>query len=690
MARKPALARRKKPAQKKKKPSRRTARRFSPDYLGDSLDELIWIIDGKGKTVYCNSGFSAFFAIEPGTYYGKPVSALLRKTSGFFADPDQWRLPDESNEITLRVHHPTVTHLLFRVRPYVDARQKAIGRVCTLSDVSHRVHADDHVSQSYRDLEKKKFEFEQRRSELEKAYRQIEEMRKSAEESNRLKSQFLSNMSHELRTPLNSILALSSILLARMDGDLTEEQEKQVKIIEKSGKNLLNLINDILDISKIEAGRMDLIVSEYDVEEFLSTIEITVRQLVRDAELELVIENDPGLPLHSTDENKLKQILLNLLSNAIKFTPKGRVTLFVRKTKFDDVLEFTVQDTGIGIEAKHFETIFDPFRQIDGTTTRKYGGTGLGLALTKKLVELLGGRIWVESEVGKGSSFSFQLPAKRVGYGVQKTTPTRTELKHVEGHEVFTNRELDAAKESILVIDDDPEAALAAKTALQSNRTQVVCVRDGVEGLRLAEQVKPAVIVLDIMLPEKDGWEILQRLKNQDSTRTIPVAIVSMIDNRKLGFSLGASDYMVKPVPREMLAKRIAKLVEEKGLRKILVVDDDMSQAELVEEILESDDFLSEVATSGDMAIQMTSKKRFDLVILDLMMPQTDGFAVLKNIRSSQELSETPVLILTGKLLTREDQQKLSGPHCYIFQKTMFSRENLLKEIHRILHPSDR
>jgi signal transduction histidine kinase/DNA-binding response OmpR family regulator len=686
------------PRSRTRRTMQRTARKkstarpaFAYDGAFHALSDAVWIIDAKNNTAFCNSRFEKIFAIDAAEWTGKPAAALLKATAAMFKKPDAWIAPltkaTAVHEDRLDLQHPTLTHLHRCVDPVIDGHGKTVGQIWILTDISERVRIEQSVEQSYRDLEKKKFEFEQRRSELEKAYRQIEEMRKTAEDANRLKSQFLSNMSHELRTPLNSILALSSILLARMDGDLTEEQEKQIKIIEKSGKSLLHLINDILDISKIEAGRMDLIVSEYDVADFLHSIEITIRPMVREADLEFAIEREGHIDFHSTDENKLKQILLNLLSNAIKFTPKGKVTLSVKRTKFDDVLEFCVADTGIGIEAGHFDSIFDPFRQLDGTATRKYGGTGLGLALTKKLVELLGGRIWVESETGKGSRFSFALPAQRIGdtkahAPVVETTPDEPRDDDWDFPESVT---IDPRKNLILVIEDDREAVYIMKKALESETTQVVAVRDGITGLQTAERLKPALITLDIMLPQKDGWEVLQSLKKNEATKDIPVVIISMMDNRKLGFSLGASDYMVKPVQQDMLVKRLTKLSTEKGLKKILVVDDDLSQAELVEEILESDDFLSEVATSGDMAIRLAAKKHYDLIILDLMMPQTDGFAVLRSLQEKDSTESTPVLILTGKLLTRDDQKKLSGENYHVFQKTMFSRESLLQEIHRIL-----
>jgi signal transduction histidine kinase/CheY-like chemotaxis protein len=582
--------------------------------------------------------------------------------------------------------------IVCRIVPFRRNGQDA-GRIWFIREQTESQVRERTLAEAFRDLERKKFEFEKRNREIDEAHRQLEEVKKSVLEANRLKSEFLSNMSHELRTPLNSILALSSILLARMDGELTEEQEKQIRIIEKSGKSLLGLINDILDLSKIEAGRMDLIFTEYAVPEFLDNIRSTIQPLLKDSSIAFEIVVDPEIDLHSTDENKLKQILLNLLSNAIKFTQQGKVTLEVNHTKFHDVLEYSVVDTGIGIDPSHFETIFDPFRQIDGSATRKYGGTGLGLAITRKLVELLGGRIWIESEVNKGSRFSFILPAKRRGQSsamlsdqeIERMVAESRTDKIVETADEQEPAALDPNKKRILVVDDDEESLYIMKKYLGEAEFQMIQARDGEAAVRKAQELQPEVITLDIMMPKKDGWEVLQNLKSDPSTRNIPVVIVSMIDNRKLGYSLGASDYIVKPVVKETLLKHVHKLSEERSLKRILIVDDDLSQAELVEEILESDDFISEVATSGEMALQLLKRKGYDLVILDLLMPQVDGFEVLRALQASQNTQYIPVLVLTGKVLTQEDQQRLSGGNCHIFLKSMFSREKLLENIHRVL-----
>ncbi len=670
-----------------------------PDYglyraIAEQLADWVVVRDTDGRITFASESFAAFLGFTSDAIKGLTVSAFMslpaiqnRMTGSFKQALTAWNGMEQNHE-SVRVEFSTPAFAVFSCE--FGAIQS--GSWIRMKDMTAQSQSESMIAVAAKDLENRKFDFEKRYREMERSQSELERMKHDILEANRLKSEFLANMSHELRTPLNSILALSSILLTRMDGELNEEQEKQIIIIERSGKNLLRLINDILDLSKIEAGRMDLIISEYDVLEFVENIKMTIMPLIRESSLEFIADIDPSIEVHSTDENKLKQILLNLLSNAVKFTPNGSVTLRIQPTKFADVLEFSVIDTGIGIDSSHFDTIFDPFRQLDGSATRKYGGTGLGLAITKKIVELLGGRLTVESEIGKGSAFRFFIPSRR--RGMENNILTENEIEQMirqtgtgrkeEETDTFTVQ-LDSEKKTILLIDDDKESLYIMKKYIDGNLYQTLMAKDGDDGIAKAVEFQPDIIVLDIMMPKKDGWIVLQELKQNAVTRQIPVMIISIVDNKKLGFSLGASDYIVKPVVKDMLLKRISKLCAEKELKRILIVDDDLTQAELVEEILQSDDYLSEVATSGEMAIQLVRRKSYDLIILDLLMPQVDGFVVLDNLRNDPIANKTPVLILTGKLLTKDDQEKLSGKNYHLFMKSMFSREKLLEEIHAIL-----
>ncbi len=686
-----------KPAAKKAGSARK--RSFQPEpglyrAIAEQLAEMVIVRDADSRIIFVSGPFSSFFGLTTDAINGMTVTEFMnlpeiqsRMSDSFNRALARWNGTDHKKE-PVRVEFASPGPAVFSC----EFGSVPGGQWFRMKDLTAQSQSESMIAVAAKDLENRKFDFEKRYREMERSQSELERMKHDILEANRLKSEFLANMSHELRTPLNSILALSSILLTRMDGELNEEQEKQIIIIERSGKNLLRLINDILDLSKIEAGRMDLIISEYDVLEFVENIKMTIMPLIRESSLEFIADIDPSIEVHSTDENKLKQILLNLLSNAVKFTPSGSVTLSIQPTKFADVLEFSVIDTGIGIDSSHFDTIFDPFRQLDGSATRKYGGTGLGLAITKKIVELLGGRLTVESEIGKGSAFRFFIPSRR--RGMENNILTENEIEQMirqtgtgrkeEETDTFTVQ-LDSEKKTILLIDDDKESLYIMKKYIDGNLYQTLMAKDGDDGIAKAVEFQPDIIVLDIMMPKKDGWIVLQELKQNAVTRQIPVMIISIVDNKKLGFSLGASDYIVKPVVKDMLLKRISKLCAEKELKRILIVDDDLTQAELVEEILQSDDYLSEVATSGEMAIQLVRRKSYDLIILDLLMPQVDGFVVLDNLRNDPIANKTPVLILTGKLLTKDDQEKLSGKNYHLFMKSMFSREKLLEEIHAIL-----
>ena len=334
------------------------------------------------------------------------------------------------------------------------------------------------------------------------------------------------------------------------------------------------------------------------------------------------------------------------------------------------MLEFSVQDSGIGIDAKDFQAIFAPFEQIDGSATRKFGGTGLGLSLTKSMVELLGGRIWVESTSGTGACFRFILPAKHTN----DNDTVNAESPPTKEEQATAAVQIEAGKKIVLLIDGDEEFYYIIQKFLGKEKYCFIHARSGEAGLRLAEEHNPDVVLLEVMLSKMDGWEVLQKLKKNEKTEHIPVIISSVVDNKRLGFSLGASDFFVKPVDKSLFIRHVEKICQDRKLRKILIVDDDLSQAELVEEILDSDDFISEVATNGGTALQLIQQKTYDLVILDLLMPQMDGFAVLHSLNENP--GKIPVLVLTGKVLSKEEQTILSGKYCRIFRKACFHAKN--------------
>lgn len=492
-------------------------------------------------------------------------------------------------------------------------------------------------------------------------------------EADRLKSEFLANMSHELRTPLNSVIALSGILLARMDGDLTEEQEKQVKIIKKSGKNLLELINDILDLSKIESGKMEISLEEFYIDDVVNDNKAIVTPLASEKEINISFIKNEEIPVIRSDRNKVKQILLNLLSNAVKFTPTGG-SITIDATGRDGRVELRVTDTGIGIAKENLDKIFDEFRQVDGSSTREYGGTGLGLAITRRLVKLLGGEIRVESEIGKGSTFIINIPVT---------------LDGVEPLTVVASR-IDPGRKTILAVDDDPSVIYVLKKYLEGEGYQVVPAHNGAEAIRLAREVKPFAITLDIMIPGRDGWEVINELKGDPATERIPIVVISILDNKSLGFSLGVTEYLTKPVERNTVLNALGRLMSPRCIGmdctpNVLLVDDDQIHIMAMKAVLADSGYKVTVAPGGKEAIEILKEATPCAIILDIMMPEVDGFMVLEELKKRKETRDIPVIILTAKDITDDDKKRLNGSIQDIIGKGNFAHEEVLRDLKNIM-----
>lgn len=510
------------------------------------------------------------------------------------------------------------------------------------------------------------------------------------ERANRLKSEFVANMSHELRTPLNSILALSQILLDRLDGDLNEEQEKQVRIIERNGQNLLRLINDILDLSKIEAGRIELIPSAFALPDVINNVRTTIAPLVDDKHLTLEVVCADDLPRCYTDENKLKQILLNLCSNAVKFTERGGITIRARRGCHlrHSSLEATagawitieVQDTGIGIAPEHQTIIWEEFRQIDGSLSRQYEGTGLGLAIVRRLVRLMGGEIELDSTPGEGSTFRFALPA-RLPQGrsvVERPAPAP------ERHTLPTAQP-SGERPLVLIVDDDVEVIYILEKYLRDDGYEIVAAQSGDEAIEKARALRPFAMTLDIMLPGRDGWEVIQTLKSDPQTCDIQIIVLSMLDNRQLGYSLGATDYLVKPVSRADLLQRLAALRNGTPIRRAVVIDDDPIEQRVLTTVLHDEQMEVTAFSEGQAALAYLAEHTPDLITLDLMMPGMDGFEVLDAIRKLNHLQSVPVLVITAKDLLEEERRRLNGRIAAIIRKGPRQRTELLAEVREIL-----
>ncbi len=493
------------------------------------------------------------------------------------------------------------------------------------------------------------------------------------------KSSFLANMSHELRTPLNAIIGYSEMLqedmLLHMDRDaISSDLEK----IRSAGKHLLELINSVLDLSKIEAGKMDLYLETFSVAGLLGEV-ISILQPIAERNANILEWNHHDAGSMHADLTKVRQSLFNLISNACKFTENGRVTVSAeRVTRANrEWIVFTVLDTGIGMSPQEIARIFDPFTQADASTTRKYGGTGLGLALSRRFARMMGGDIEIESSKGSGSAFRLSLPAVvSLGAGDSTASEAQVAAPH-SGPRVDT----------ILVIDDDVEVQELLRRTLEREGFVVIAARSGEEGLQKARALRPSAITLDIMMPGMDGWSVLAQLKSDRELAGIPVVVLTIVDNRSLGFTLGASDYLTKPINRERLTNVLARYRRGGQPLRALIVEDDRESREVLRRFLENDGWKVDQAENGRVALERleaaTDESLPKVILLDLMMPEMDGFELVSRLKFKEQWRSIPVVVVTAKDLTEAERHRLNGQVSQVLQKGAYSREDLLAEVSR-------
>jgi signal transduction histidine kinase/CheY-like chemotaxis protein len=500
---------------------------------------------------------------------------------------------------------------------------------------------------------------------------EIQDKSRLLAEASQHKSQFLANMSHELRTPLNAIIGVTEML--REDAESLHQDLEPLDRVLGAARHLLALINDILDLSKIEAGRMELQIESFALAPLIANVVKTIEPMAAKNGNQVAVHRDAALGTVNADQMRLRQALLNLLSNANKFTERGTITIEAQEGQEDgrDWINIAVADTGIGMTSEQMSRLFQEFSQADASTTRKYGGTGLGLAISKRFCQMMGGDITVESKPGAGSTFTMRLPR------IVQSDQTPAMPADREPVRAFAEEKEEPL---VLVVDDDATVRELVERHLKRAGFAVVTASGGKEGLRRIQELRPAAVTLDIMMPDLDGWTVLAAMKGDPALASIPVVLMSMVDQKNRGYALGAADYLVKPVDRTKLVETLTSICGSAAGRALLVDDDDLVRR-VVCQVLQPLGWQVSEAENGQFAVQSLGAARPDVIILDLMMPKMDGFELLDELRSRQDWQDIPVVIITGKDLTDEDRDRLNGGVERIIQKS--DRDEMLRQLTR-------
>ena len=640
----------------------------------EAISEGFSLYDPDDRLVVCNQKFHELYAdldvaIEPGTTYRTIVQTALER--GIIADAEG-RHEAWLAERLERHRNPSGT--------YEQAR--ADGRFLRISE---RRTQEGGIVGVFHDIT----ELKQREAQLEQAVENLAKARDLAAQATVAKSQFLANMSHELRTPLNAVIGITEMLQEDAEDAGQDDFIEPLQRVSGAGNHLLNLINEILDLSKIESGKMELYIEEIDLATMLEEVRSTAQSLAEKNGNTLSLECADNLGKIRTDHTRLRQIVLNLLSNGCKFTSNGEVT--IRATRdVEEEITITVADSGIGMSAEQIGKLFQDFSQADSSTTRKYGGTGLGLAISRRLCHMMGGDVTVDSTLEVGTTFTVKLPTTVVertpdadGFEVADYEPVAQSPQQAaqQAAHQSTGGARSLRNDTVLVVDDDPLVLDMMRRLLAKEGFDVVTARDGREGLELAREFMPSVITLDVLMPQFDGWSVLREIKSDPALAHIPIIMVTILDEKKKGFALGATDYLTKPVDRKKLGGILTKYRGSNAVNRVLIVEDDEATRSLMSRTLTGEDWEVIEAENGRVGLECLARAIPDLILLDLLMPEMDGFDFLAEMRKKPELKDVPVVVVTAADLTEEDHRRLNGGVERVLQKSDFDRDALLEEL---------
>lgn len=622
--------------------------------LIENTADVIAVLDREGTIRYASPSISWVLGTEVEDAQGRPLRDFIDPEDGPKVDEALGRTTESwggTQQVQLRVRLSDNQSRFVEVTLNNMLDNPAVcGMIVNIRDITERRHAED-----------------------------LQRERDAAESANQAKSNFLANMSHELRTPLNAIIGYSEMLQEVAQDDGNDEYLADLRKIHSAGKHLLELINDVLDISKIEAGKMDLYLEDFPVDHLLEDVRAVIEPLSQKNANRLVVDaGGESLGIIHADATKMRQSLLNLLSNACKFTNEGTVTLRARKD--EAWISFEVADTGIGMTREQMGKLFRAFQQADASTTRKFGGTGLGLAISRHFCRMMSGDITVSSEPGHGTTFTMSIPVRVVPRGPEATPgPAMAALPEAN------IAALPATASVVLVIDDDPIVADLLRRSLAKDGFRVEHAAGGEEGLRLARQLRPDAITLDVMMPQMDGWEVMTLLKSDPELSDIPVIFLTIVDDKNTGFALGATEYLTKPLDRQRLVEVLGRTAPERASRLALVVDDEPDNRMLLRRTLEREGWTVTESVNGIEALASIDERRPDMIFLDLMMPVMNGFEFVERLRANELTKTIPVLVVTAREITPQDRQRLSGGVQNIMSKSAASPAELVAMTRELL-----